>query len=367
MPSLEDIVAALKWLSRPIRWVRNWWLNEREHREAAFVRRRDILKEQLQRATKPRDKRTIEARLRKAEDEEIEYHTQQAGLVAKRVVESRAPDGLMASDRPTLPAPQQRALKRAADVWAAAEAQPTFASHLLRGNAFYAAGEYHKALEEYDAALKLRPDDPAALNNLALLYATQGQYAQAEPLYKCALAITEKALGPDHPDVATSLNNLAVLYEAQAKYDQAEPLYKRALAISEKALGPDHPDVATSLNNLAELYRAQAKYDQAEPLYKRALAIKEKALGPDHPSVATSLNNLALLYKAQGKYDQAEPRYKRALAIMEKALGPDHPSVATSLENYALLLRATKREAEAKPLLEHAERIRKRAERTPQP
>ena len=27
--------------------------------------------------------------------------------------------------------------------------------------------------------------------------------------------------------------------------------YKRSLAISQKALGPDHPDVAMSLNNLA--------------------------------------------------------------------------------------------------------------------
>ncbi len=36
----------------------------------------------------------------------------------------------------------------------------------------------------------------------------------------------------------------------------AEPLYKRALAMLEKALGPEHPHVAASLNNLAELYRA---------------------------------------------------------------------------------------------------------------
>ncbi len=63
----------------------------------------------------------------------------------------------------------------------------------------------------------------------------------------------EKALGPEHPHVATSLNNLAGLYRAQGKYAEAEPLLKRSLAISEKALGPEHPDVATSLNNLAEI------------------------------------------------------------------------------------------------------------------
>ena len=50
------------------------------------------------------------------------------------------------------------------------------------------------------------------------------------------------------------------------------PLYERALAISEKALGPEHPDVATSLNNLALLYSNQGQYAKAEPLNERALA-----------------------------------------------------------------------------------------------
>ena len=36
-----------------------------------------------------------------------------------------------------------------------------------------------------------------------------------------------------------------MLYDYLGKYDKAEPLYKRALEIDEKALGPDHPGVAT--------------------------------------------------------------------------------------------------------------------------
>ena len=40
----------------------------------------------------------------------------------------------------------------------------------------------------------------------------------------------------------------------------AEPLYKRALAIREKILGPAHPHVAASLNNLAALYGLQGRY-----------------------------------------------------------------------------------------------------------
>ena len=37
----------------------------------------------------------------------------------------------------------------------------------------------------------------------------------------------------------------------------ARPYYERALAICEKALGPDHPDTAMSLNNLGALLNEQ--------------------------------------------------------------------------------------------------------------
>ena len=79
--------------------------------------------------------------------------------------------------------------------------------------------------------------------------------------------------------LAATLNNLAERYKEEGRYADAEPLYKRALAIREKALGPDHPDVAQSLNNLADLYTAQGRYADAEPLYKRALASTPKQKG----------------------------------------------------------------------------------------
>jgi hypothetical protein len=39
--------------------------------------------------------------------------------------------------------------------------------------------------------------------------------------------------------VATALNNLAELYWEKRDYDHAEPLFRRALAIWEKGLGPE--------------------------------------------------------------------------------------------------------------------------------
>src|SRR5476651_1821167 len=93
-------------------------------------------------------------------------------------------------------------------------------------------------------------------------------------------------------DEAKRLNQQAIQFYQQRRYADAEPLFKRSLAISEKALGPDHPDVATALNNLAQIYESQGRYADSEPLYKRSRAIFEKALGPDHTDVARLINNL---------------------------------------------------------------------------
>ncbi|HEY9870685.1 MAG TPA: tetratricopeptide repeat protein, partial [Candidatus Obscuribacterales bacterium] len=166
-----------------------------------------------------------------------------------------------------------------------------------------------------------------------------GRYAEAEPLYRRALAIAETALGPNDPSLVATINNLADLYRAQGKYSQAEPLYKRALALAEKAAvgaptppsreerplhAQDKPvselELATYLNDLADFYRAQRKYSEAEPLYWKALALSEKALGRGHPTLAVTLNNLGDLYRTQGRRAEAEPLYRRALLISKKAM-----------------------------------------------
>ena len=66
------------------------------------------------------------------------------------------------------------------------------------------------------------------------------------------------------------MNNLAKIYYAEGKYAEAEALYKRALAIREKALGSDHPDVVASMNNLAKIYYAEGKYAEAESLEQKS-------------------------------------------------------------------------------------------------
>lgn len=237
------------------------------------------------------------------------------------------------------------------------------------GICHYYNGEYAEAEPLYIRALAIfekalgpeHPDVVSSVYNLAELYYVLGRYAEAEPLLERALAIIKHARGPNHRSVAAILNNLAGLYKAQGRSAEAEQLQKRALRIIEDVEGPYHPDVATSLNNLAITYRAQGRYAEAEPLIKRALVIFKKVLEPEHQLVATGLANLALLYQVQGLLVEAEPLYKRALAIIEKALDPDHPDIAQSLNNLAYLYHAQGRFIEAEPLYKRALAISEKA------
>ncbi len=227
----------------------------------------------------------------------------------------------------------------------------------LKQRARYTEAEplYRRALAIWEKALG--PDHPQAatsLNNLAGLLQATNRLSEAEPLCRRALAIWEKALGPDHPQVAIGLNNLAQLLQATNRLIEAEPLMRRALEIDERSYGPDHPNVAIRLNNLADLLRVTNRVGEAEPLMRRALEIDERSYGPDHPDVAIDLNNLAQLLQDTNRLSEAEPLYRRALAIWEKALGPDHPQAAIGLNNLARLLQDTNRLGEAEPLYRRA-------------
>ncbi len=70
---------------------------------------------------------------------------------------------------------------------------------------------------------------------VAVLY-RQLRYSEASNVAEKALKVAEETFGPNHINVALSLDNLAVLYQDQGKYAEAEPLFKRAMEIEEKAI-----------------------------------------------------------------------------------------------------------------------------------
>ncbi len=108
-----------------------------------------------------------------------------------------------------------------------------------------------------------------------------------------------------------------------------------ALAIRERALGPDHPEVAISLNNLGPRADLDGRITGGRPASAPARwpSGRRPALGPDHPFVASALVNLGHAKVALGKAARrgAPAPRARALAIHEKAEGPNHPEVSEPL------------------------------------
>lgn len=163
-------------------------------------------------------------------------------------------------------------------------------------------------------------------------------YTGAEEAAKLALELAQRTAASCHPDLAASLNNLADIHFAQARPGEAEPLYKQALEVWERALArnyPDtmdyraanlHSDMAASLNNLAALYH------EAGPLFLQAQEALQRAHGPKTISVAINLLNLAKHYRRTGQPSEAEKARAKARRIA-KHHGLDLKSLE---ERYAL-------------------------------
>ena len=70
--------------------------------------------------------------------------------------------------------------------------------------------------------------------------------------------------------------NQYIALNAQGRYAEAEPLYKRALAIKEKALRPERPNVAMGIKNYADLLRKTGRTAETNKTEARAKAIRDK-------------------------------------------------------------------------------------------
>jgi tetratricopeptide (TPR) repeat protein len=194
--------------------------------------------------------------------------------------------------------------KRIDELWAAArfaDAQESAAEILalrkrVQGEGHWKTADAARKLKTLRLATKLPANQQQALAEVSGLQAkaedltTRGKNAEAEPLYRKALAVREEVLGPKHSDTATSYNLLAVNLQVQGRPREAEGLFRRALAVYEEALGPKHPDTAIIYIGLAANLDAQGRPREAEPLHRKALAVYEDALGPRHPNTAIGLH-----------------------------------------------------------------------------
>ncbi|MBX9948113.1 MAG: serine/threonine-protein kinase [Candidatus Obscuribacterales bacterium] len=213
-----------------------------------------------------------------------------------------------------------------------------------KGEEAFHSGNYHEAEALFGQALAksggFEPDDPRiaeTLNNLGNLYFNLDLYPEAENAIKRALAIREKAGGPNSLTVADSLNDLGMIYLTEGKTQEAKKLIQRALGIREKALKPDEEDIASSMQAMASIYHKEGKLKDSMAALKRALYIRKRALGTEHLDVATTYNSLGIQHQMAGENDDARQCYEHAKQIIEELYGDTHPAMADSLVGIATL------------------------------
>jgi protein O-mannosyl-transferase len=81
--------------------------------------------------------------------------------------------------------------------------------YLNRGNAYNKLGQYQSALEDYNNAIRLKPDYAITYNSRATVYGQLNQYQRALDDYKNAIRLK--------PDYADAYNNRAIIYLIQGK------------------------------------------------------------------------------------------------------------------------------------------------------
>jgi len=171
------------------------------------------------------------------------------------------------------------------------------------GTAYSKLGDSGRAAYFLDKSLRIRPEDPDALYNLGNIYAKAGDWDRAITNYRHALQ-----LAPDQTDV---LNNLGFALAARKQLSEAIATFERALKLD--------GDYADAHNNLATVLFMQERFDEAVHHYREAIRIT-----PENPQIQANLGDAMV---KEGRFVEAVQSYRAALQ-----LSPDDARIQAKLQ-----------------------------------
>lgn len=131
---------------------------------------------------------------------------------------------------------------------------PAHADDLQDANKLFKQGQHAQALEKVNSFLAAKPKDAQGRFLKGLILAEQGNTNEAIAVFN---GLTE-----DYPELPEPYNNLAVLYAGQGQYEKAKSELEMAIRT--------HPSYATAHENLGDIYAKMASqaYDRALQLDK---------------------------------------------------------------------------------------------------
>lgn len=141
--------------------------------------------------------------------------------------------------------------------------------------------EYAEAEKLERRALEIREktdgkdslETAVCLSNLGNILMMQKRYEEARPLLDRALSIAEAKPAPT--DAATIKACIGSLLRKEKKLSESEKVFKEAIAMHEKAVGPDHPLVADDLFAYAKCLDKMDRASDATEVRSRAETIRK--------------------------------------------------------------------------------------------
>ncbi|MBC8106876.1 MAG: tetratricopeptide repeat protein [Anaerolineae bacterium] len=192
------------------------------------------------------------------------------------------------------------------------------------------------------AASKLGLDHPVTVGlreALAGVASDVGDLATAEREYRAVVAANQKLYGDvDETTTLTSMNNLAIIFYSQGKYDEAEHIQRRLVELRTKNLPPGSLATLISRQNLATTYAGHGKLDEAEREMRAVCADGERYLGPDHDSTLSAKANHADILQSMGRVDESLQLFKEVLDRQISLHGLQHDLTVKRLAEYAFVL-----------------------------
>ncbi|MFQ5657704.1 MAG: tetratricopeptide repeat protein [Candidatus Methylomirabilales bacterium] len=172
-----------------------------------------------------------------------------------------------------------------------------------RGNVYKKKGLYDRAIKDYDAAIRLKPDLAYAFNNRGNAYGDKGLYDRAIKDYDAAIRL--------EPDYVDAFFNRGNAYRDKGLYDRAIKDYGAAIRLK--------PDFVLAYRNRASTYSTKGLYDRAIKDYNKAVRLK-----PD----------FALAYEGRGNTRFYLGHFSEAVRDHERSLSIDPSDIYSALWLY---------------------------------
>jgi tetratricopeptide (TPR) repeat protein len=245
---------------------------------------------------------------------------------------------------------EAEALYRGAESEATAEKRAIVLSNL--GVIAYSRARFAEAERLYKRALAgglPSTDSAVTWGNLGAALAAQGSIVEADAAYARALALTSG----DSRVAGNVLNNRAELYRRAGRLEDAEQAARAALAVAEKHPA-DRRALASRVHTLATILAERGQLQDALELLERSRDLKiAEGLKDDNETAATASATAQVLLLL-GKHAEAETLANESLAMWRRIYGPAHPRTAVGLELLASIYSAKGQRAEADPLYREA-------------